>query len=271
MRNGNPEPPIAWRYCGHQMKMWRTLAGVSREQLAEEAGFSVEFIKSVEQGRRRANLHLLQVTDDLCGARGFVVAAHEYLEPSRHAPQYREFFAAEAEALSVSAYETLYVPGLLQTEDYARALMSQHWPPVDDEIVEQRVAQRLQRQEKLHRKPLTPFHYVIYEAALRTNVGGPDVMKAQLEHLLEVSRQRNVWLQVLPAIRHTATSLSGPFALLETPTHRHLAYVEGQNTSTLHSDASIVSDFIHGYGMIRTQALNTQESTGFIRKLAQWH
>ncbi|MEU3874412.1 MULTISPECIES: helix-turn-helix transcriptional regulator [Streptomyces] len=252
------------------MKLWRTLAGVSREQLADEAGFSVEFIKSVEQGRRRANLHLLQVTDDLCGARGLVVAAHEYLEPSRHAPQYREFFAAEAEALSVSSYETLYVPGLLQTEDYARTLMGRGaWPPVDEELVEQRVAQRLQRQAKLRRKPLAPFHYVIYEAALRTNVGGPAVMKAQLEHLQEVSQLRNVWLQILPADRQTPTSLSGPFTLLVTPTHRLLAYVEGQNISALHSDAGIVSDFNHRYGLIRAEALSAEEAVSFIEKVLQ--
>ncbi|MEV4435853.1 helix-turn-helix transcriptional regulator [Streptomyces sp. NPDC049585] len=269
MRNGNPEPPIAWRYCGHQMKMWRTLAGVSREQLAEEAGFSVEFIKSVEQGRRRANLHLLQVTDDLCGARGLVVAAHEYLEPSRHASQYRAFFAAEAEAVSLSSYQSLYIPGLLQTEDYARALMSKAWPPVDDEIVEQRVTQRLQRQEKLHRKPLVPFHFAIYEAALRTNVGGPGVMKAQLDHLQKASELRNVCLQVLPVGRYTPSSLCGPFTLLETPTHRHIAYVEGQNTSALHSEASMVSDFIHGYGLIRTQALSAEETVEFIGKVSQ--
>lgn len=71
----------AWRYCGSQIKMWREEAGVSRQELAKEANYDYEYVKSMENGRRRPTLRLLQAADQMCGARGKLIAAHEHLRP----------------------------------------------------------------------------------------------------------------------------------------------------------------------------------------------
>ncbi|MEV6315838.1 helix-turn-helix transcriptional regulator [Streptomyces sp. NPDC051776] len=84
MTTGNSsQPPMAWRYCGNQLKLWRTKAGVTREKLGEEAGYTYEAVKSREQGRRRPTPRLLQVADEMCGAQGLLNAAQEYLKPER--------------------------------------------------------------------------------------------------------------------------------------------------------------------------------------------
>ncbi|MFI2078017.1 helix-turn-helix domain-containing protein [Streptomyces triculaminicus] len=266
MTNESSQPPMAWRYCGNQLKLWRTQAGVSREELAKEAGYEYETVKSMEQGRRRPTVRLLEVADEMCGARGKLVAATDYLQPERQPGHVREYMEVEAEAIAIYSYETLFVPGLLQTEEYAKALMASHWPPIDDDTLEDRVTARLRRQEKLTRKPAALFSFVVYEAALRTSTGGAAVMKDQLSHMLDVGTLRNVSIQVLPADRYAPSHLNGPLLLLETEQHSHYGYVEGQNTHVLYSDAPTVSTLTKRYGMIRMQALSAEESEQFIRR-----
>ncbi|MGW2369652.1 helix-turn-helix domain-containing protein [Streptomyces sp. NPDC001667] len=261
-------PPTAWRYCGNQMKLWRTEAGVSREELAAEAGYGAETIKSMEQGRRRPTLRVLEIADDLCGAQGKLKAAYVYLQPDKHDSRVHAFLEAEAKAIAHYSYQTVLIPGLLQTEEYARALTRSHCPPVDDATVEGRVAARMQRQEQL-KNPTVLFNFVIYEAALRANVGGPEAMGRQLHHLLEVGTWRNVSIQILPVDRGSYGWLEGPMVLLETADHEHYTYTESQETSTLHADPEKVSTYTQRYGMIRTQALSAEDSADFIRKLTQ--
>ncbi|MFI9826749.1 helix-turn-helix domain-containing protein [Streptomyces sp. NPDC051913] len=258
-----------WRYCGGQVKLWREEAGVGRQALAEEAGYDYEYVKSMECGRRRPTLRLLQVADQMCGARGKLLAGHEFLKPEPFPARSQEYMELEAEAIAVHDYSLGLVPGLLQTREYAAALIGESCPPLDDETVGERVRGRLARQEALRRRAGTVYGFVIYEAALRTGVGGPEVMREQLLHLPEVGARRNVSIQVLPFGKCGGLALNGSFILLETADHEHFAYVESPETSALHADAHKVSDLAQAHGMIRMQALGVEESAAFIRKVAQ--
>ncbi|MGW1076439.1 helix-turn-helix domain-containing protein [Streptomyces sp. NPDC002537] len=263
------EPPIAWRYCGNQMKLWRTEAGVSREQLAEEAGYVSETIKSMEQGRRKPTLHVLEIADEMCGARGKLKAAYVYLLPDKAPSRAHAFLNAEAEAVVLHSYQTLLIPGLLQTEEYARALMGNQCPILDEETIEKWVQARVQRQNMLAEKPTAMYTFVIYAAALRTGVGGPGAMKRQLRHLLELSELPNVFIHVLPEDRGAHGWLNGPMVILENVEHERYVYTESQEVSTLISDLDKISSFSMRYGMLQAQALNAEESAEFIRKLAE--
>lgn len=269
MTGETSQPPMAWRYCGNQIKLWRTQAGIAREELGKEAGYEYESVKSMEQGRRKPQLRLLEVADQMCGARGLLLAAQDYLKPDKFPARMQEFLQAEAEAISVHSYQTLLIPGLLQTEDYARALIGNRCPPLDDETIEERVAGRLERQEGLRLRPAALFSFVIYEAALRTMVGGAEVMKRQLHQLLEFSELRNVSIQVLPADGGVNPGLGGPLVLLETAEHERYAYVEGQETGALHTAPEKISLLSQRHGMIRMQALSLEESARFISKVAE--
>ncbi|MFG2650013.1 Scr1 family TA system antitoxin-like transcriptional regulator [Streptomyces sp. NPDC048436] len=269
MAEASSQPPIAWRYCGSQIKLWRAEAGVSREALAKEVGYDYEYVKSMENGRRRPNLRLLQVADQLCRAGGKLVAAQEYLKPDPFPARSQEYMTIEPDAIVVHHYALGLVPGLLQTAGYARALIGESCPPLDDETVEERVRARLARQEALARRARTVYGFVIYEAALRTLTGGCEVMRQQLRHLLSVGERRNVSIQVLPYGLCSGLALNGSFVLLETAEHDHLAYVEGPETSALHADGDRVSALTQVHGMSRMQALGGEESAAFIRKAAE--
>ncbi|WP_371503410.1 helix-turn-helix transcriptional regulator [Kitasatospora sp. NBC_00374] len=258
---------MAWRYCGNQIKLWRTQAGVTREELGRAANYEPESVKSMEQGRRRPSLRLLEVADELCGARGKLVAATEYLAPERFPSFSRDFMRYEAEARVLNWYENQLIPGLLQTEDTARALLSAHWPPLDDDTVEERVRARLARQAVLH-KQTKSFTFVIEEAVLRRPVCSKGAHKLQLQHLLAAGEPRHVTVQVVPSVG-VHPGVNGPFVLLETAEHERLAYEEGQAMGMLYSDAERVSTLTQRHAMIVRQALNPEESARFICRLAE--
>lgn len=267
MAEANSQPPIAWRYCGSQIKLWRTEAGVSREALAKEAGYDYEYVKSMENGRRRPTVLLLQVADQLCGACGKLVAAQEYLKPEKFLSYAEDYVRYEAEAIVLSSYQPLLIPGLLQTEERVKAYLNAHFPPLDDETVEERAAARIERQVLLGKRTRA-FNFVVAETALRNVVGGAEAHKRQLLWLLEAGLARNVTVQVLP-FAGAGPELDGPFVLLETPEHEHLVYEEGQATGRLYADPDKVSIVAERHAMILRKALSPDESARFIRKLAE--
>ncbi|PSJ29928.1 transcriptional regulator [Streptosporangium nondiastaticum] len=264
----NSRPPIAWRYCGGQIKMWRAEAGVSREQLAAEANYDMETVKSMEQGRRRPTQRLLMVADQLCGAKGLLIAAEEYLQPERDLTREPEYLAAEAVAIAMHSFELVLIPGLLQTEEYVQALMSAHMPPLSEAEIEEGVAHRMRRQERLGEETVL-FNFVIYEAALRTMVGGPAVVKGQLRRLLQTGEQRNVFIQVLPAGEGYFPGMEGAFRLLESPECEHFVFMEGHGTSSLDSESHRVSQMAKRFAMLRMQALSQEKSRRFIGELME--
>ncbi|MCQ4045533.1 helix-turn-helix domain-containing protein [Streptantibioticus rubrisoli] len=259
---------MAWRYCGNQVKLWRMRAGVSREVLGDKAGYEYETVKSMEQGRRRPSLRLLEVADELCGARGLLLAAQEYLKPEKYPWFSMDFMRYESEAIAHSSYEPLLIPGLLQNEETARALLESHWPPLDDETVEERVAARLERQSLLE-KQTKAFTFVIGEAAVRYPVDSGEAHKRQLLHLLAAAKRRNVTIQVMPFDRGAHPGLNGPYVLLETPEHEQLAYEEGQTRGVLYATPEQVSLVSQRHAMILQKALSPEESVRYIGKLAE--
>ncbi|MBD0745338.1 helix-turn-helix transcriptional regulator [Streptomyces sp. CBMA152] len=269
MTEANSHPPMAWCYCGDQVKLWRESTGVSREELCKKANYQYEYVKSMENGRRKPTLRLLRAADELCGANGKLLAAHRYLKPEPFPARSQEFMLLEAAAIALDWYEPLLIPGLLQTEEYARALISGSFPPLDEETVEERVNARLQRAEALRKRPTTIFNFVMYEAALRTVVGDRGLMKRQFDHVLAAGELRNVSVQVLPMSRCPGAALNGSLVLLETPDHEHVGYVEGQETSALYADPAKVSLLAQTHGMIRLHALSVEESAEFIGNMAE--
>ncbi|MFG2777597.1 helix-turn-helix domain-containing protein [Streptomyces prunicolor] len=257
-------PPVAWRYSGNQLKRWRTKANVSREQLAAASNYSPDTIKSMEQGVRMPTPRVLDVADGMCGADGMLSAATGYLQREKFPARLQEYVEREKEAISRWSYDATYIPGLLQTKEYTRALIENRYPPLDEETVEERITGRMERQAILtERKPPVALSFTIYEAALRS----PLVDSAQLHHLLQVSRLRNVVIQVLPFGQAIPAALLGPMVLLETRDHERFAYAEGQLGSQLMADPDIVSRTTERLSMIRAEALSPAESARFIERM----
>ncbi|MGC4984400.1 helix-turn-helix domain-containing protein [Streptomyces sp. DT193] len=261
------QPQQAWRYCGSQIKLWREEAGVSRQELAKEANYDYEYVKSMECGRRRPTLRLLQAADQLCGARGKLVAAHEHLRPERFLSYANDYVRYEAEAIVLSFYQPLLIPGLLQTEETVRAYLNAHFPPLDDETLEERVVGRLDRQSLLDQRTRA-FSFVIGDTVLRNRIGPAQAHRRQLHRLVEAGRERNVTIQVL-SFEGAGPELDGPFVLLETAEHEALVYEEGQATGRLYSDPDRVSTVAQRHAMILRKALSPDKSARLIEELAE--
>ncbi|MBE4735246.1 helix-turn-helix transcriptional regulator [Streptomyces sp. ND05-3B] len=260
----NSPSPVAWRYGGNQMKRWRTKANVSREELAEAANYSPDTIKSMEQGVRMPTPRVLDVADELCGAQGLLSSAKDYLQREKFPARAQDFMEREREAISRWSYEVALIPGLLQTQGYARTLIENRYPPLDEETVEARVAARLERQAILtERKPPVALSFVLYEAVLRSS----QVDAEQLRRLLEASCLRNVLLQVLPFDRAISAALLGPMVMLETRDHERFVFTEGPLASELSADPEVVNRVTERLSMIRAQALSPAESARFIERM----
>ncbi|WP_248001155.1 helix-turn-helix transcriptional regulator [Streptomyces sp. RPA4-5] len=258
----------AMEIIGAQLAMYRIKAGLTQRGLSEVSTASEETIASVEQGRRALMPHLAAEFDQLLDTGGALAVGVAKLPPKEKYPIWaEEFIAYEKQAVALNWYEQGVLPGLLQTEDYARATFRSKIPHVDEETVERRVAARLERQQNLHKAVPVIASFVFSEAVVASKLGGREVMREQLSHLRTCADLDGVSIQILPLDREHHAGLDGPFVLVETADHQHLAYTEAQRSSVLIEDEDEVSILAQKYGMLRMQALNAEESMGLLDRL----
>ncbi|WP_031005415.1 helix-turn-helix domain-containing protein [Streptomyces sp. NRRL F-5727] len=255
------------RVFGRQLKRFRVRAGVERSEFGAWLGYSASTIAAYEQGRRVPPPRFIDQADELLDAGEVLKEMKEEVARAQYPAFFRDAAKLEAEAVELHVYGTKAVPGLLQTEDYARAVFTMSRPLLLEETVEQRVAARLARQKILARVPLPTISFVIEEAVLRRPLGGWMVMRGQLEQVLLIGQRRNVEIQVVPTELEEHAGLEGPFTLIETGDGRRIAYVEGYKDSRLHTDRKPVRELEEQYGILRAQALTPRASLVFVEKL----
>ncbi|TJZ53025.1 helix-turn-helix transcriptional regulator [Streptomyces piniterrae] len=260
--------PVSLRILGLQMKALRELAGLTQHGLADKVGFSESLISSVECGRRPLKEDLALKLEEAFKVPGVFMSVIEEQLKEPHPSWFQPYADAEAEAVALSAYGTHLVKGLLQTEAYARAVHIDYHPALDDDEIERRVTARLSRQKLLSRVPTASLSFILEEVVLRRPIGGPEVLREQLHHLLEIGRMRHVQIQVMPTNRTSHAGLAGPFTLVEPPDREMCAYLEVQNVGQLVTARRAVSAMARRYGILQSQALNAEESAEFIQKLA---
>ncbi|MFC9120828.1 helix-turn-helix domain-containing protein [Streptomyces sp. NPDC057067] len=263
---GRPENGVAVAF-GRQLKLLRVRAGLTREEFGKLVGYAAQSVASFEQGRRIPQPDFVDKADRVLDAGGLLVALKEELARSQYPAFFRDAARLEAEALELFLYAVSAVPGLLQTEEYTRALLAMRRPLLDEDIIEQRVLSRIARQQVLNRWPAPLISFVIEEAVLRRPFGGKPVLRGVLEQILLVGCQRSVEIQVMPTVREDNAGLDGPFTLITRRSGEQLAYLEVQGRSILLTDRDEVRSVAARYGIIRSQALTPQESLVFIEKL----
>ncbi|WP_202200310.1 Scr1 family TA system antitoxin-like transcriptional regulator [Streptomyces sp. NBC_01568] len=256
------------KMVGTMVAAARIAKNLTQKQLGELVRLDAETIASIEQGRRALMPNVAELMDLHLGLPGLLtVAALELPDIDTTPPWAEEYLALELNAITLSWYEGQRVPGLLQTENYARALFKCRVPAHPEETVEDLTARRVARQEILHRKTPPTLSFVIWEPAVRHRIGGREVHEELLRHLLACTELPDVSIQVMPLDQSAHAALDGPFILLETPTHQHLGYSESQRGSRLISDPDEVSIMARRYAMLRTQALNTVQTQGLLDRL----
>jgi transcriptional regulator with XRE-family HTH domain len=256
------------RVVGKQIKVLREQAGLTQPEFGRRIGYGIDMVSSVERGKRPPREQFIDGAERELDGRGIFHAVREDVEQARLPARFRDFARWEKDAVSFHSYAPLTIPGLLQTESYARALISGHCPPLDDGTIEDRVTARMERRDLFRSESALILGFVIEEAVLRRPVGGSDVMREQLGRLLEMSGLRNVSIQVMPTARWQHNGLLGPITLLETADGRTVAYTEAQGMSGVITDHKEVRVYAQRHGIIRMQALDSEESVRLIERLA---
>jgi hypothetical protein len=184
-------------------------------------------------------------------------------------PGFRPFVTAEAEARTLKTFEHTLVPGLLQTEDYARALV-EAYPGLSEDEVAARVAAKLDRQKVLDTEEPPWLWAIVDEQVLRREIGGPAVMAVQLAKLAEFARRPRVTIQVISAAR-AHTGLVGAFVIAELAEHPTVAYLDSVLDGQTVQDPGMVEMATVVFDTIRTDALSRAESQEFIEEgVRQW-
>ena len=264
-----PDPSDSLRTFGAVVQALREHAGFSRAEFAELVRFSKHTVESVELGRRMPDESFVERAEEALGNTGALRRAAKFLTRGEAglATWFRRWARLERVAVSLCTYECRLVPGLLQSEGYARALFENRIPLLTDEQLEAQVTARLERQRMLWERPTVPFNFIVEEAVFRRRLGGVEVLRDQLDHVLEHTAPRNVTLQIVPLEAEYHSCMDGPVRLLETSEGRRLAYSEGQESGRLIAGPKEVSLLQQRYDTLRSQALNAKESRGLLERL----
>ncbi|MGW0878336.1 helix-turn-helix domain-containing protein [Streptomyces sp. NPDC002671] len=252
---------------GQTMKTLRVRAGLDREEFGRRIGYSASTVASYEQGRRIPSPRTIERADEVLGADGLLTVWKEQVQRAQYPVFFQGMAKLEKEALELLMYDTHVVNGLLQTEDYMRALLAMRRPPLDQETIEQRVAARLTRQDIFDQRPAPLLGFVMDEAVLRHRYGGNDVLRGQLEHLLLIGDKRNVEIQVMPVDCEDNAGVNGPFTVVTRKDSKKFVYSESHATSALETDPEQTVLAAARYGIIRSQALTPRKSLEFIEGL----
>ena len=280
--NRTKPPTVRLRRLAAELRRLRAAAGMSREQVTEQTGVNEGTLYRLETARARPQRRTLVALLDLYGVSGdartglldIAKSADDqgWLRPY-HAElpeEYAAYISFEAEARAVRNYESLFIPGLLQTEDYARAVISGTLPLATSTEVEQRVQARMERQARLSDTPPLGFWAILDEAAIRRMVGGSAIMREQLAHLLEAAKQPNITLQVITFDMGAHPGMPGSFVYMEfDPADPELVYVDtlaGDLFLEAEADLSIYASM---FDHLRAIALSPTRTAGMISTVVE--
>jgi transcriptional regulator with XRE-family HTH domain len=263
-----PESTDGMRTFGAVVQALREHAGISREDFAPLVGYSKHTVASIEQGRRMPDEVFVERAEPALGNTGALRRSVKHLARQRGlAAWFRLWARLETAAITLYTYECRLIPGLLQTEAYARTLFQHQLPPLGDDQIEARWERRAERQRLLSERPNTAFSFILEEHLFLRRTGGTEVTRELTHHVLQMAKQRNIEVQIMPLVRETHAGLHGPMQLLETPENRWFAYCEGQESGQFIPDPKVVSMLQMRYARMRSQALSLDDSLGLLQRL----
>jgi transcriptional regulator with XRE-family HTH domain len=249
-------------HFGRQMKKERLSRGWSLMELAQRMGVDAAHLGRVESGKRPPTENLAAKCDEVFAERRGWFS--EFYGESRHWPEVPASFKSwpeyEDKAVDLRDWSPSIVTGLLQTESYARALISVQ-PHIAQETVSARLANRMQRQERVLKRDDPPSAwFVIDELSLYREVGNAEVMAAQLRHLLEVAAMPKITIQVLPAIAHPVNA-SG-FLMAD-----DAVWIEHAAGGFVYTEEEVVSGIALRFDSLRGECYRVSESLALIERL----
>jgi transcriptional regulator with XRE-family HTH domain len=275
-------PTVRRMLVGAQLRRLRNARNISRERAAEAIRASEWKIHRLENGqvsfKERDVVDLLRLygVSDPGDVAGFVILAREANEPgwwhqyNDLLPQwFKTYVDLESAAVLIRSYEAQFVPGLLQTEEYMRAVIRGAHLDESSEGAERRIALRMARQVLLTQARAPRLWAVVDEGALRRPVGGRDVLRAQLERLIEAAELPNVTLQVLPFGAGAHPAMIGAFSILRFPEPDlpDVVYLEHLTNALYLDKRDEVEEYLHVIDTICLHAARPDRTVEILRRI----
>lgn len=276
-------PTVRQRRFGAELLRLRTEAALTRDEVADRTKINPATLYRIENAKVRPQVRTASTLLDLYGVgqdeQEKLLALlrdankRNWLQTyeDTFTDQYASFIGFEDEAEAVWNYESSFIPGLLQTENYARAVIAGTLPEADEAQIDARAAARMQRQDVLRRDSPLKLWAIIDEAALQRRVGTQDVRVEQLRHLQKVSRLPNVTLQVIPFAAGAHPGMPGSFVVMKfvEDVGQDIVYIESMAGDLFLESETDVSRYTVVFEHLRAIALSPAETIGLIARCAE--
>ncbi|MFD3413326.1 Scr1 family TA system antitoxin-like transcriptional regulator [Streptomyces cyaneofuscatus] len=255
---------------GTRVRKLREAAGLTQTEVGARTHVVGSRITQIERATgAKPTLELTRALDRELVADDLLIDLWPYVYREAYPDWSQAFIAYSARAAVIRQYSSHAVPGLLQTPEYARALLSMGHSLRDAEHLEERVAARLDRQVRLTGPDRPELWIILDEAVLRRPVGGSAVMRGQLEKLLRMAEEPNITVQVLPFDQGAHGALAGSLSVLVLPDGAQVAYTEGAHNGQLTEEPEEVERFVLTYDHLRAMALPPLMSLELIRSVLE--
>ncbi len=253
-------------YFGAELRRHRLAADLTQDRLGEVINYTGALIGLVETAKRTPTRDFAERCDVALGTDGALTRLWPLLRRATFPAFVRQFVELEATATQIKSFECQLVPGLLQTEDYARAVLNVRATRSTPELLDEAVAARIGRQSLLSGLTAPLCWFVLDEAVVRRPVGGRLMMHAQLARFLEVAEQSNVFLQVVPFSAGEYPGMDGGLTLLSFADGRDVGYIEGHGgTAVLIESPGPVAECSLAFDLVRATALSPRLSADLIK------
>ncbi|MEU1455758.1 helix-turn-helix domain-containing protein [Streptomyces avermitilis] len=259
-------------FYGAELRFKRELAGLTLEQLAEGSYRGIPFLSQIEHGERRMPLDLARHVDERLGTDGFFERRCEDVRKARqsgHAEYFADVVEMERHAECIEEWAPSLVPGLLQTEAYAMAVVRAGKPWLHPETVEKQVSARMERAKLWESDDRPTFWAVLHESLIRNPLLPPEEIAQQLEHIAHTVRSTQSILQILPETTAAHSLMMGMIKVMTFPDAPPVVYTEGIHSGQLIDYPALVKDYRRSYDLLRAAALAPDTSLVMIDQAAK--
>jgi transcriptional regulator with XRE-family HTH domain len=248
-------------YFGSELRRYRGAAGLSQERLGEIVNYTGALIGMIETAKRTPTRDFAERCDAALETSGALSRLWPLVNRTNFPNWFRDYVELEPLARKIQTFEVQAVPGLLQTEAYARAVLGAGRSTAVDELAMARLA----RQRILERPSPPQLWVVLDEAAVRRPVGGQQVMRAQLARLVELAIAQRIVLQVLPYAAGEHACMDGALSILSLSDGQELVYVEAHGSGHIIDETEAVHAAQLRYDLVRASALAPAASVELLR------
>jgi transcriptional regulator with XRE-family HTH domain len=252
----------------NQLRGWRAKQGWSQQELAANLKYSNALVSQVERERKPPSAEFAAKCDEVFDTPATFADLQELVAREAWPSYFAPVTDSEARATQVHQWEQRVVPGLLQTEDYARSVISAGQPRITADELERKVAMRLERQGIFTRETGRPMYWaVIHEGVLRHVVGSPEIMQAQLTRLIEGTDSPDILIQVLPYSASDHPGTDGPISVFDFADAPSSGYTECNGGGMIVERPEQVAGLVTTMNLIRAAALSPRESREYIVRI----